>query len=286
MQKKISKHICQICLKEQKYIGRHLKFNHPEFNLKEYYDNFLKQKTEGICLNCKKDTKFSGYIVEGYKKYCSKTCCCQQNMKKRTGVHLSPFTKKLIKEKRLAYFQTKEGKAFKKYLSVSRKGLNNPVHRQTAETKAKTKIKQSVAMKQLIQQGKFTPPITNSWCFSRVVVHNIPFRSCWEAAFYILNPTLIYEKIRIPYKNNKNKIKNYIVDFVDEVNHILYEVKPNTVKDNINNIKKQQAALAWCKNNNYTYTYISDEYFKKNAFKIDYSKYDPKIKKSMKKFLV
>ena len=41
----------------------------------------------------------------------------------------------------------------------------------------------------------------------------------------------------------------------------------------------------WCNDNGYTYKIISDSYFKENAKKIDYDKYEPKIKKGMKQFL-
>jgi hypothetical protein len=47
---------------------------------------------------------------------------------------------------------------------------------------------------------------------------------------------------------------------------------------------KIRAAITWCKNNNYTYMIISNDWFVENARKIDYSIHDPKIKKGMKQF--
>ena len=250
-----------------------------------YYDVYIKQNTEGICKYCGQQTTFLGSLVQGYAIYCSNKCQCRCNAQQRIGTHHDSTTKQIISQKRKAFFKTAEGKKQRRMLSNDRLGDRNPVHRQTPEVKAATAKKQSDSMKKLIVSGKFTPCITNSWCKSRVVINNIPFRSSWEAVFYILNDETEYEKVRIPYLNESSIKKIYIVDFVDTLNKKLFEIKPKINRHIPNNILKEQAAIKWAKQNEYTYITITDEYFHVNAKKIDYNLYDPKLKASMKQFL-
>ena len=51
----------------------------------------------------------------------------------------------------------------------------------------------------------------------------------------MLNPTLLYEKLRVQYIGVDNKLHNYIVDFIDIDNKIVYEVKPDSCKELKNN---------------------------------------------------
>lgn len=149
--------------------------------------------------------------------------------------------------------------------------------------------RQSEKMKQKILNGEFTPCITNSWANSRVKLLHVEgfekyFRSTWDATFQILNPTCLYEKIRIPYMFNR-KEHIYMVDFVDEEHKILYEIKPTRLKDLDKNKAKEQYAIEWSLKNGYQYNIISNDWFQENAKKIDYTLYDEKIKKGMKQFL-
>jgi very-short-patch-repair endonuclease len=290
MQKQIGKYICKICGKEEKYILRHLKNHHKEYNtktLKEYYDLYYKQKEEGICKSCKHPTRFTGQIKTGYAQFCTKKCCALINSKRRIGVPLSDESKKKIKIARIKYFKTKKGKRFRKKLSLSRKGSKNPIHRRDLEKWKRACIEKSKLLKERIKNGTFTPPITNTWANSKTKLYLTKdrwFRSTWEAAFFILNSKLEYEKIRIQYVSENNINKNYIVDFVDVEGKILYEVKPDCYKDSINFKLKQAAANKWCIENGYTYVVINNDYFKANAKRINYKKF-PQILKGMKQFL-
>jgi hypothetical protein len=250
-----------------------------------YYDTHIKQDMEGTCKCCGRQTSFTGSVIKGYAMYCSNKCQCRYNARQRTGTHHNNTTKQLISQKLKAFFKTAEGKRQRCILSNNRLGEHNPVHRQTTEVRIATAKKQSDSMKRLIVSGKFTPCVTNSWCKSRVIINNIPFRSSWEAVFYILNDKIEYEKVRIPYFNEDGIEKIYIVDFVDAQNKRLFEIKPKSNKHIPNNVLKEQAAIKWSIQNGYSYTSIADEYFYVNAKKIDYNLYDPKLKASMKQFL-
>jgi hypothetical protein len=149
------------------------------------------------------------------------------------------------------------------------------------------KNKMSNIMKNKILSGEFTPCITNSWTkWESYAIFNgniKKFRSNWEAVFWLLNTDLNYEKIRIPYKIlNKDKI--YIVDFCDDVNKILYEIKPQSVLNTPKNNEKIKFAKEWCKENGWEYVVITDGWYMENAKSVDYS-INPQLKNSMKKFL-
>lgn len=66
---------CQICNQECsgfKGLGTHIIRIH-KISTKEYYDNFSKSETNGICKSCKKTTGFKS-LSEGYRTTCSPKC--------------------------------------------------------------------------------------------------------------------------------------------------------------------------------------------------------------------
>jgi hypothetical protein len=215
-----------------------------------------------------------------------------------------------IERLRTAQTGKKQSEETKKKRYLSRKGNGKEWH--TSETKSKiaksnsiihsseeykekykdlrvvASKKTSETMIRNIQEGKFTPCITNSWtkweAFSVDSFGNIKkFRSTWEAVFYLLNPKLEYESVRILYEI-EGKTKNYIVDFKDAENKILYEIKPDDQSNTEANKIKEKAALKWCEDNGYTYTKITNSWFKENANRIDYEQ-NPQLKSPMKQFL-
>ena len=150
--------------------------------------------------------------------------------------------------------------------------------------------KQSLIMKEKILRGEFTPNVTNSWANSKITfkIKNCEynFRSTWEAVFFILNPHLLYESKRIKYFNSvEQTYRNYIIDFEDIENRILYEIKPKSNKNDIIVKDKEEYAKMWCMENNYTFVFIDDDYFFENANKIDYIIYPKKIYNGMRNFL-
>ena len=109
---------CEIC--ERKCINllslsSHVSHYH-KIQLKNYYDNYLKKENEGKCLNCEKETKFSG--IRGYSKYCSCKCSNrseitkqkseQTNLIKRGVKNASQSPK--VKEKKIKTSQIHYGK--------------------------------------------------------------------------------------------------------------------------------------------------------------------------------
>lgn len=159
------------------------------------------------------------------------------------------------------------------YDSISRRqiGENNTSHRMSEETFKMMCKKNSIKMKEKIKNGEFIPNITNSWAKSRCELSfirgsetiNMKTRSTWDAYFQLFNKEFLYEKIIIPYKHN-GEYHNYIVDFVDVSNKILYEIKPNSTYNNSVNLSKYKFTKRWCKINGYKYIIVKNNWFKKN----------------------
>lgn len=159
---------------------------------------------------------------------------------------------------------------------------NNTSYRMSSKTKQNALKLQSNTIKNKIKNGEWTPNVTNSWCHSKIKLkYNLNnkiisknVRSSWEAFFQLLNPDLEYETLRILYYDTIIKAnRNYIVDFIDNKNRIVYEIKPNGCKNTQNNIDKFNALDLWCKTNNYKMNIISEDYFQKHIFKISYLQY-------------
>jgi hypothetical protein len=134
----------------------------------------------------------------------------------------------------------------------------NP-HMYTSEEKRNN---MSHTMRGKIESGDFTPHV-NKWAnVDKMVVNGIKYRSSWEVLFHKIYPNLEYETLRIPYFCSKyNKDRVYIVDFVDNINKIVYEVKPFSHTKRQNFIDKSIAAEAWCESNGYKYVVISEDWF-------------------------
>lgn len=163
-------------------------------------------------------------------------------------------------------------------LTSRRMSIDNPVHKLTEEHKIIIKKKQSASLKLKILSGEFTPCVTNSWARSLCIVQDKKFRSTWEAYFYlwhnINNITIEYEKIRIQYYDSlKNSIRNYITDFQDFENKIIYEIKPSCFIYDINVLEKQISTEKWCIENKFKYEIITNEWF--------YTNYDERLLKDV-----
>ena len=159
---------------------------------------------------------------------------------------------------------------YKKSISIRQMGENNTSHRMSEETFKNMCRKNSKKMKANIKNGSFTPNITNSWhgSFSYLTIDNKKFRyrSSWEAFFHLCNPKLLYEDIRIEYLF-KDISHNYIIDFVDYDEKILYEIKPKSTIGLSKNTTKRRYAEEWCLLNGYEFIYITEDWIIENKEK-------------------
>lgn len=279
-------------------------------------------KVVAVCDNCKKE--FSVLIGTINKQLKNKKTCfcknCQASMNAIKRVKIHNFGGKNVLQKvetdkkcyggcgQKAQYKSKAGK----YWCTETGGFTCPgSHQKGVETFKKNgcnigekngmfgttlsderKKFNSEWMKENISKGKFTPNVTNSWANSKTFLQidgcKYYFRSSWEAIFWLKNKNYEYEKIRIPYKNVDGKKKNYIVDFVDETEKKLYEIKPSSEKNKKQNMLKTEAAKQWSKIHGYEYQIISENWFKENLTEnnvIEFSTYGEKIKKGLKSLL-
>lgn len=127
---------------------------------------------------------------------------------------------------------------------------------------------QSETMIAKIREGSFTPNVTNSWTRSDPIeVDGIKFKSSWESIFYRIardDARLEYETFRISYIDELGKTRNYLVDFVDNLNKILYEVKPIGQYNRKSNKNKLESALRWCSESGYKFVHIGEWWFIEN----------------------
>ena len=154
--------------------------------------------------------------------------------------------------------------------SLRQKGDKNSCHKMTEETFNSMRNKNSIIMKEKIKNGTFTPNITNSWSRSKIslLINNkeVNYRSSWEAFFHLCNTDLEYEKLRIEYEHGGNK-HNYIVDFVDNINKIVYEIKPDRCRTIKLVVVKELVLKNWAELNYYKHIIIGNEWFKTNFSK-------------------
>lgn len=234
-----------------------------ELTYKNIFDFLNNTKNEDChCLNCNKETNFLGFKnierkYRGYEKVCCKKC---QNE-----------------------------------LSSKRQKENNTCHRMTQESFNSMKKKLSIVLKEKIKKKEFKPCIVNSWRNEKYIINInnnlIHFRSSWEAFFNLVNRELIYEDVVIEYEYNKIK-SNYIVDFVDYKNRILYEIKPKSDINRSRFKQKMKYAKTWCKKNKYKFMIIDEDWFLQNTPKYKYllhelenDKNKERLIKNLRKFL-
>ena len=119
--------VCFICQKEftrSCWLSRHLKIH--GYTGKQYYDEFIKENKDDICLNCGNKTKFYN-ISKGYSKFCSPSCRSSYTHK---GKKLSDKTKKKLSD---SHKGKKLSEKTKKKISEKTKGKNNPMYGKRGE---------------------------------------------------------------------------------------------------------------------------------------------------------
>jgi hypothetical protein len=208
-------------------------------------------------------------LTEHWDKKCKSDKCL--NNRKITSLFPNREDFLLVSKKYGIYKFCENSECNYKSISERQTGENNTCHRMTEETFNAMCIKNSIKMKLNIKEGRFIPNITNSWAKSRCEISfmrddkivNMKTRSTWEAYFQLFNTNLVYEKVVIPYLYKEIEY-NYIVDFVDYKNKILYEIKPLSNKDNEIVKIKTKYGRRWCKLNGYKYILITDKWFMKN----------------------
>ena len=214
-------------------------------------------------------------ILELFKLKFLKTCgnkCCKSLLfseiaKKRDNSCLQSLESKIKRtNSRIGYRHSDETKL--KISNSNKKTWTKELRCKLVADNIKNGVyeKSSTIMKLKILNGEFTPKTSNRLNHKRLTsditgIKN--YRSNWEVQFHENFPNLLYEKLRIKY-SYKNKIHVYIVDFIDDIEQIIYEIKPKSMCDNEKTICKLNAAKEWCIKNNYTLKIITENEYRFN----------------------
>jgi len=150
----------------------------------------------------------------------------------------------------------------RKLSSKRQSGDGNTSHRMSEETKKQIKKKMSDIMKGKILRGEFTPKTENYKLFGTIDYHHgeeiRKVRSLWEMIYWMKNPDLEYEKIRVEYWDKKEKRKRiYIADFYDKKTNTVIEVKPKKYQHTLKDKKKA------CIQRGYNFLIIDEDYMNK-----------------------
>jgi hypothetical protein len=219
-----------------------------------------------LCNNCKDDgfdrkCKYCNITFITKFRYANHCEDCKTNLVWKRGKF--PERGDLISKAKKEFFQTDLGK-----ITAANVGTINSVkmkrYLKSEEGKRSLRLraeKLSSLMKAKIASGEFTPKITNTFTHWNAVIdtgiERKKFRSSWEACVWFSNQHFQYEKIRIPYIGSDLKEHIYIVDFFDERNKILYELKPSCrIKDSM---LKILAAEKFCIENNLQFILLSEK---------------------------
>ncbi len=231
-----------------------------------YYNKFVKnQKYE--CKNPKCSNKISKeFFVTKYKLKREPILWCEDCYKNKAWMGIlvkkahTPEANAKRTQSKLKFYQTPEGKALAKKI-----GKNNSITTKnwkanlTEEESFNIRKKSSESQIKNIKEGKFNPQ-KNYNCFKNNICYingkEYSFRSSWEVIFFISNPNLKYESLRIEYNKDTHKKGIYIPDFIDEENKIVYELKPrrNYIKQQI----KMDGGIKWCLENGYTFIWVNE----------------------------
>jgi len=234
-------------------------------------------------------------LIERNKKISKKMCGREISLETRERLRNRPVRKQSEEEKRKRVATRKKNNPVwhleetKLKIKNSNKIIHNSEEfkRKYVNVHNEAHKKISNTIKRKILNNEFTPNITNSWtrwtAYVNIGSTTKRFRSSWEAVFWLLNTDLKYEDIRIQYEID-DSIHAYIVDFHDPQNKRLYEIKPSSLVENINNTSKFDAAIEWCKQHDYEFVVIDEKWFIENAKFIDYDQ-QPQLLKPMSKFL-
>lgn len=144
------------------------------------------------------------------------------------------------------------------------------------------KKEKSELMKQLILNGKFTPNSNNRNTHWTSEFDGKKYRSSWEALYQYINPIAKYETLRIEYELN-DIIQIYIVDFIDEVNRVLVEVKPKRLCSGDKFEAKMKALTNWANQNSYTILMVDEDWILSQSIYIDYSRFDLQTSQKIRK---
>ena len=159
-------------------------------------------------------------------------------------------------------------------------GINNGMY--GVKYTDEQKYIKSEKMKNLIKSGEFTPNSNNQNTHWECIFDGKYYRSSWEALYQYYNSAAEYEKLRIEYEIDGIK-KIYIVDFIDYINKLVIEIKPQELCNGKKFESKISALQQWASKNNFTVLIVDQQWFRTQIKNIEYDKFDEKTATKIRK---
>jgi hypothetical protein len=240
------------------------KLDHNSSMIFNYYFRKIVLK-QNQCTLCDKEIE-KDFIVSLPKRSMNRLPkWCENHYKEKkwledNGKHSKDANVKRSKS-RIKFLKTIEGKIYSKNVGEFNK-INTKKWKSklTLEQKEVINIKSSISQTKNILDGKFNPQknykhFNKNKCY--INNNELIFRSSWEVVFFISHSYLKYETLRIKYVKFCGKRGVYIPDFIDDVNKIVYELKPrrNYLKQQL----KMDAGINWCLKNDYKFIWINED---------------------------
>lgn len=246
---------CKVCdriCNSPRSIAQHISSH--GYNSKSYYDTFIKKESEGSCMICEKETRWTN-INQGYVKKCH-SCASKESAIKQWSGKIGEKRKQNLSIKMtgnsISVGRPKNSKNKNKYpegvastralLQFEKYGHNWSGKKHTIKTKQKMsetaikRIEQGI-MPRTSYKGKFNPKNPQKYAGN---LDNIIWRSTYELKvmkYLDENSNVVEwssEEIVIPYKDpTQNKWRRYFPDFLAKIRRpdgsiqtLMLEVKP------------------------------------------------------------
>jgi len=238
--------ICEECgkiCKNINWFGKHIKNEHK---YKEYYDKWLKEKDEGLCKICGKETIFSNKFSIGYRLCCSKECAHSLNKESKLKISITlkrKFASKEIipnmngahsNESRKKLSKTMTGrKLSNEHKENISKGLNDSIlFKKSFNTERIIKTKKTNLKKYGVENVSqnfeiFKKQQINGFKLKYYENTDIYYRGSYELDFlknFINNLPDITNTLSIKYKFNKRNTV-YFPDFYIPSLNLIVEIK-------------------------------------------------------------
>lgn len=168
----------------------------------------------------------------------------------------------------------------KEKISEANKGEKNGMFGKTHSVESKEKL--SHTMRNKILTGKFTPNSNNRNTHWESVYKGKKYRSSWEAWYQYLDNQAEYESLRLEY-NYKGKSKIYIVDFINQAEKKVIEIKPKELLNREDTKIKLEALNQWAIQNNYTLVIVTKQWLVENSEEICYTDFDSSTANKIRK---
>lgn len=246
---------CDAIFKNIQRLSVHIKNKH---NYKDYYDKWLKEKDEGICKHCGKETEFISFKKHGYKQTCCAQCMGFYNLSNLSAESLEK--RKLTNLERYGVESILDSKSMKEHGMMKKYGVTNAYQIPKYREKANNSIILKYGVSNPTQNIEIFNKILNSQRKIKQYKNTLLY---YQASYELDFLEKYYEKFldiqrgpTIKYLINE-KYKIYYPDFYIPSLNLIIEIKSSYCANyDWEKLKAKESAVL---NNEYNYILILDK---------------------------